>query len=64
MPEGGDQSDPSPKNSAGKEAPMAPVGFYNAVGEEGVRYVIDNDSSISKADVCKGEAAGTAFCQS
>lgn len=54
----------SPENSAGKEVPMVPVGFYNAVGEEGVRYVIDNDSSISKADVCKGEAASTAFCQS
>ena len=54
----------SPANSAGKEVPMVPVGFYNAVGEKGVQYVIDNDSSISKADVCKGEAAQTAFCKS
>eukprot|EP00119_Amphimedon_queenslandica_P020993 XP_019861412.1 PREDICTED: uncharacterized protein LOC109589860 [Amphimedon queenslandica] len=54
----------SPRNSAGKEVPMIPAGFYNAVGEEGVRYVIDNDSSISKADVCKGEAAKTNFCAS
>ena len=53
----------SPANSAGKEVPMVPVGFYNAVGEKGVQYVIDNDSSISKADVCKGEAAQTAFCR-
>ena len=53
----------SPPNSAGKAVPMVPVGFYNAVGETGVQYVIDNDSSISKADVCKGEAAKTAFCQ-
>ena len=30
---------------------------------KGVQYVIDNDSSISKADVCKGEAAQTAFCR-
>lgn len=52
----------SPANSAGKEVPMVPVGFFNAVGEAGVQYVIDNDSSISKADVCKGEAAKTSFC--
>lgn len=52
----------SPANSAGKEVPMVPVGFYNAVGEKGVQYVIDSDSSISRADVCKGEAANTAFC--
>ena len=54
----------SPANSAGKQVPMVPVGFYNAVGEAGVQYVIDNDSSISKADVCQGEAAQTAFCKS
>ena len=53
----------SPANSAGKEVPMVPVGFYNAVGEAGVQYVIDNDSSISKADVCQGEAAKTNFCK-
>ena len=54
----------SPKNSAGKEVPMVPVGFYNAVGEKGVEYVIGNDSSIGKSDVCKGEAASTKFCRS
>ena len=53
----------SPANSAGKEVPMVPVGFYNAVGEAGVQYVIDNDPSITKADVCKGEAAATPFCK-
>ena len=53
----------SPANSAGKEVPMVPVGFYNAVGEAGVQYVIENDSSISKADVCQGEAAKTNFCK-
>ena len=53
----------SPANSVGKEVPMVPVGFYNAVGEKGVQYVIDNDSSISKADVCQGEAAKTNFCK-
>ena len=53
----------SPANSAGKEVPMVPVGFYNAVGEKGVAYVINNDPSISKADVCKGEAAQTSFCK-
>lgn len=53
----------SPANSAGKEVPMVPVGFYNAVGEKGVAYVIENDPSISKADVCKGEAAQTSFCK-
>ena len=53
----------SPANSAGKEVPMVPVGFYNAVGEKGVQYVIDNDASISKADVCQGAAAQTSFCQ-
>lgn len=53
----------SPPNSVGKAVPMVPVGFYNAVGEEGVRYVVDSDSSISKADVCQGAAAQTGFCQ-
>ena len=52
----------SPANSAGKEVPMVPVGFYNAVGDEGVAYVIENDSSITKDDVCKGAAADTPFC--
>ena len=41
---------------------MVPVGFYNAVGDEGVAYVIENDSSITKDDVSKGAAADTPFC--
>ena len=52
----------SPANSAGKEVPMVPVGFYNAVGDAGVAYVIEHDSSISKEDVCQGTAASTSFC--
>jgi D-xylose transport system substrate-binding protein len=43
---------------------MVPVGFYNAVGEEGVAYVIEHDSSITKEDVCQGTAGATAFCSS
>lgn len=53
----------SPANSAGKEVPFVPADFYNVIGEEGVQYVIDNDASISKSDVCKGEAAQTSFCK-
>lgn len=53
----------SPKNGAGKQVPAAFVEFYSAVGEKGVQYVIDNDPTISKSDVCKGEAAKTAFCK-
>ena len=39
------------------------VPFVNVVGEEGVAYVIENDPSISRDDVCQGEAADTTFCQ-
>ena len=53
----------SPANSAGKEVPFVPAEFYNVVGERGIQYVIDNDASITKADVCKGEAAQTSFCK-
>ena len=35
---------------------------YNAVGDAGVAYVIEHDSSISKEDVCQGTAASTSFC--
>ena len=54
----------SPANGAGKRVPMVPVGFYNAIGDVGVQYVIDNDSSITKRAVCKGQAARTKFCRS
>lgn len=53
----------SPANSAGKQVPMVPVGFYNAVGEKGVRYVVDADPAHSKDAVCKGEAAKTNYCR-
>ena len=38
------------------------VASYSAVGEEGVAYVIENDTSITKEMVCQGPAAETAFC--
>lgn len=52
----------SPANGAGKRVPAAFVEFYSAVGEKGVQYIIDNDPTISKSDVCQGEAAQTDFC--
>lgn len=61
--------DPAPltqgtvENSAGAQIPFVPVAHYEAVGEEGVAYVIENDLSISKEDVCQGEAAETPFCK-
>lgn len=51
-------------NGAGAEVAFVPVGSYSAVGEEGVTYIIENDSSISKEDVCQGPAAETDFCKS
>ena len=51
------------KNTADGDIPFVPVAHYSAVGEEGVAYVIENDLSISKADVCQGEAAETNFCK-
>lgn len=50
-------------NEAGAEVRFVPVGFYSAVGEEGVQYIIDNDPSISKEDVCQGPAAEMNFCK-
>ena len=50
------------KNAAGSDIPFVPVAHYSAVGEEGVAYVIENDLSISKEDVCTGPAAETDFC--
>ena len=46
----------------GAEVPFVPVGSYSAVGEEGVAYVIEHDSSVSKEMVCEGVAAATDFC--
>ncbi|MCR9137510.1 MAG: substrate-binding domain-containing protein [Alphaproteobacteria bacterium] len=51
------------KNGVGADVNFVSVASYSAVGEEGVAYVIENDPSISKDDVCKGPAAETAFCK-
>ncbi len=51
------------ENSAGAQIPFVPVDHYVAVGEEGVAYVIEHDLSVSKDDVCQGEAAETPFCK-
>ncbi len=51
------------KNGVEADVPFVPVGHYSAVGEEGVAYVIENDTSISKEDVCQGAAAETDFCK-
>ena len=51
------------KNGVGTDVNFVGVASYSAVGAEGVAYVIKNDSSISKEDVCKGPAAETGFCK-
>jgi D-xylose transport system substrate-binding protein len=51
------------KNEAGGNIPFVPVDSYSAIGEKGVAYVIKNDTSIKKSDVCSGEAAKTSFCK-
>jgi len=50
-------------NGVGAEVAYVPVGSYSAVGAEGVAYVIENDSSITKEMICEGEAASTDFCK-
>ena len=52
------------ENAVGAQIPFVPIDHYSAVGEEGVAYIIENDPSITKEDVCQGEAAETSFCQS
>lgn len=52
------------KNTADADIPFVPVAFYEAVGDEGVTYVIDHDPTVEKAAVCEGVAAETAFCKS
>ena len=62
---GEDFSDLAPntvKNGVGADVNFVAVASYSAVGEEGVAYVIENDTSISKEMVCEGPAAETAFC--
>lgn len=51
------------KNGVGADVNFVGVASYSAVGQEGVAYVIENDTSVSKEDVCKG-AAETDFCKS
>lgn len=63
---GEDFSDLAPatvKNGVGAEVAYVPVGSYSAIGAEGVAYVIENDSSITKEMICEGEAASTDFCK-
>ncbi|OED43218.1 sugar ABC transporter substrate-binding protein [Chromatiales bacterium (ex Bugula neritina AB1)] len=51
------------KNGVGAEVNYVSVGSYSAVGETGVAYVIDNDTSVSKDAVCEGVASDTGFCK-
>ncbi len=63
---GEDFSDLAPdtvENGVGAKVAYVPVGSYSAVGAEGVAYVIENDTSITKEMVCEGEAAETDFCK-
>ena len=60
----GPRVDGTVENAAGAQIPFVPIPHYSAVGEEGVAYIIENDPSITKEDVCQGEAAETDFCQS
>ncbi len=52
------------KNGVGADVNFVAVASYSAVGEEGVAYVIENDTSITKEMVCEGPAAETSFCSS
>ena len=64
--EGGDTSSMASttvSNNVSDDIPFVGVPFYDIVGVEGVQYIIDNDPTISKEDVCLGDAAATAFCE-
>lgn len=50
------------KNGVGADVNFVAVASYSAVGEEGVAYVIENDTSITREMVCQGPAAETSFC--
>ncbi|WP_417260733.1 MULTISPECIES: sugar ABC transporter substrate-binding protein [Alphaproteobacteria] len=52
------------KNDADADIPFVPVDYYEAVGTEGVAYVIEHDLSVTKDAVCEGVAADTDFCKS
>lgn len=63
---GQDFSDLAPQtveNGVGATVAYVPVGSYSAVGAEGVAYVVENDTSITKEMICQGEAAATDFCK-
>ena len=51
------------KNGVGADVNFVSVASYSAVGEEGVTYVIANDTSVTKEAVCSGAAAKTDFCK-
>lgn len=51
------------ENAAGAQIPFVPVAYYEAVGTDGVAYVIDHDLSVAKDSVCAGAASDTAFCK-
>jgi len=50
------------KNGVGADVNFVAVASYSAVGEAGVAYVIENDTSITREMVCQGPAAETSFC--
>lgn len=52
------------KNGVGAEVNFVSVASYSAVGADGVAYVLEHDTSITKAMVCQGAAADTKFCKS
>ena len=51
------------KNGVGADVNFVAVASYSAVGEDGVAYIIENDTSITKEMVCDGPAAETDFCK-
>lgn len=51
------------ENSAGAQIPFVPVAYYEAVGTDGVAYVIENDLAVAKEAVCEGVASETDFCK-
>lgn len=50
-------------NEVGASVPHAETSYYVAVDEEGIQYIIDNDPSIEREEVCEGATADTDFCQ-
>lgn len=50
-------------NEVGAQIPQVVISHYVGAGEEGVKYIVDNDPSIAKEDVCNGVTTETAFCK-